>query len=193
MNVVFPMLINCPWKIGYQLWCKYVIPETCWSRTIYLKLSIHVMHMKTLHGVYTLLEAVILWTWKMTSQVLYVSLTCLFLLIELKQTCESPSNWRWSIDSLPLGSIMCIFVNRRKGPSTNTQTNIHTYRTELNNLKLLPAWLAFLNMMAPACYMWTELQLRYSSVIARILGWFPWCLYEYMYLSMLRSTHSVPK
>jgi hypothetical protein len=41
---------------------------------------------------------------------------------------------------------MCIFVNRRKGPSTNAQTNIQTYRTKLNNLKQLPARLAFFNM-----------------------------------------------
>lgn len=126
----------------------------------------------TLHEIYTLLEGIHIMDMKndFPSSACFVDL--LFLLIELKQTCESPNNWRCSIDSLLIGSIMCISVNRRKGSSTNTETNTHTYR-EVNNLKWLPAILAFFNMMAPACYMWTELQLRYSSVITRILGRFP--------------------
>jgi hypothetical protein len=112
-----------------------------------------------------------------------------FVFVELKQTCESPNNWRCCIDSLLIGSIMCISVNRSKGPSKNTETNTHTYR-EVNNLKWLPVILAFFNMMAPACYMWTELQLRHSSVITRILGQSPlmslW-VYVFVYVAFYIS------
>ena len=45
-------------------------------------------------------------------------------------------------------------------------------------------------MMAPACYMWTELQLWYSSVITRILGRFPlmpvW-VYVFVYVAFYIS------
>jgi len=143
MNVVFQMLINCPYKIGYTLWCN------TWNllKSYHLFETQYLMHMKTSHGIYTLLEGSNVMDMKndFPSSVCFFDL---FIFVNwVKTNLGIPNNWWWSIDSLPLGSIMCIFVNRRKGPSTSTQTNTHTYRTELNNLKRLPARLAFFNMI----------------------------------------------
>ena len=79
MNVVFQMLINCPYKIGYTLWCN------TWNllKSYHLFETQYLMHMKTSHGIYTLLEGSNVMDMKND----FPSSVC--FLIELKQTWES--------------------------------------------------------------------------------------------------------